>query len=75
MGHMIEEFEEFLHDVHPHLLKTSTLAPLDCQDSSTHLNIIVPVLTEVAEWAQSHIEAGDLYKVGVGTEICTTNFS
>ena len=74
MGHMMEEFEEFLHDVHPHLLKTSTPAPLDCQDSSTHLNIVVQVLTEVAEWAQS-LEAGDLYKVGVGTIICTTNFS
>ena len=46
MGHMMEEFEEFLHDIHPHLLKTSTPAPLDCQDSSTHLNIVVQVLTE-----------------------------
>jgi len=37
-----------------------------------HLNIVAQVLTEAAEWTESHTRAGDLYKVGISTIISTS---
>lgn len=50
-------------------MKSTT--PQDTQDRSTHLNIVAQAHTG-AEWTESHTTAGDLYKVGVSTIICTS---
>ena len=74
MTHVKEELTDFLQEIHPHLLKSSAPRDTYTQESSMHLKVVAQTLTEAAEWAESHTTAGELYKVGVSTIICTSIF-
>lgn len=58
-----DELQEFLDEILPQLQTSGVQAPSGCL--SEHLNVVASILLEAAQWAEHHLNEGNLHKVDV----------
>ena len=67
-----EELEEFLQEILPLLVTSST--PNDpTQRSDAHLDLLINFFTKAAKWAERLVDAGEIYEVDACTISHCTN--